>query len=148
MGEPKMFYFGAWDSAGHYLTDERGHSIYREDRGSFPWREGTIDGRLAPHARGCFGDHDQTYAGRRCREDEAPQGVALVHHLNGWTALAFWDRTIDSRPASNSAFFAEGDYTFDQMVDMAKSRFAKRWNRMGFRVVEAQIEAPQHKAGA
>ena len=64
------------------------------------------------------------------------QGHAIIHHRNGWTALALWDRSVDTRGACNSTYFAEGTFTFDEMVDMAKTRFSYRWNKMKFAVVD------------
>ncbi|HVJ09296.1 MAG TPA: hypothetical protein VM554_13020 [Acidisarcina sp.] len=133
MAEPRMLYFGPWDRAGHYLVGERGDGVYGARRGNFPWSEGDIDGSLQPWSDGTFGSkHEGGYR----RKEEAPQGVALVHHRGGWTALSFWDRSVDSRGACNSNYFAEGDFTFEQMVEMARIRFAYRWNKMGFKVAE------------
>lgn len=125
---PAMFYFGPWERAGHFLFDEHGRSVRDEDRRGLPWNEwkGEIDGKLQPHLQHC---KRQAYC--RCPE---PEGVALLHHKNGWTALSFWDRSVDSRGACNSTYFAEGIFTFDEMVAMAKARFAERWNKMRFKV--------------
>lgn len=131
----RMFYFGPWDQAGHFLFDERGRIVRDEDRGSLPWHEmgyggkPTIDGTLQP--RGPKSYPNSPYEG-----PELPQGVAALHHLNGWTALCFWDRSVDTREACNSNYFAEGTFTFEQMVEMAKTRFAHRWNKMTFAVVK------------
>lgn len=118
---PKMFYFGPWDEAGHYLFIEGGRSVTDELRGSFPFNEwkGDIDGALQP------------------QDGSQDEGVALVHHKDGWTALSFWDRSVDTRPGSNSNYFAEGDFIFNEMVEMAKTRFAERWGKMKFEVVES-----------
>ncbi len=133
MSIPQMFYFGPWDCAGHYVCDESGHSVNRETERILPWGHGPerhpLDCCLQP---GCYKDRD----GRI--ENRGPQieGHAVLHHLNGWTAIGFWDRTIDTRPNSNSVYMAEGTFTFAEMVDMAKARFSKRWNKMKFEVTE------------
>jgi hypothetical protein len=121
---PKMFYFGPWDEPGHYLFHEGGLSVFRrEGLGDFPWHEHgrDIDGELQPKERA--------------------QGVALLHHKDGWTALSFWDQSVDTRPGSNSNYFAEGTFTFEEMVEMARTRFAERWNKMNFTVRPAQPDA-------
>ncbi len=133
---PRMFYFGPWDQAGHYLHDEHGVTVYRKERlGSFPWDEYSgdhgIDGQLQP---GCY-----KRDGHWCKGKET-EGEALIHHKAGWTALSFWDRSVDTRGACNSTYFAEGTFSFDEMIAMAKTRFAYRWNKMKF---EVRAAAPQ-----
>lgn len=143
----RMFYFGPWNRAGHYLIDERGMSVRDSERGSFPWNEWSsgdrgIDGRLQPWSDGTFGEN------KRYNRQEAPEGVALIHHKGGWTALSFWDRSVDTRGGCNSNYFAEGTFTFDEMVAMAKERFAYRWNKQRFQVVPApQTHAPSVAPG-
>lgn len=63
----------------------------------------------------------------------------LVHVLTARSRSARgtpfqWDRSVDKRGACNSNYFAEGDFTFEQMVTMAKARFAPRWDKMKFEV--------------
>lgn len=133
--KPRMFYFGPWDRAGHYLFNETGRS-YHLDRAGFPWDEDSstngIDGQLQP---GCYPKRDRWEHGRET------EGVAALHHKAGWTALSFWDRSVDTRGACNSTYFAEGVFSFDEMVTMASTRFAQRWNRMKFTVTAAPPQA-------
>src|SRR6185503_6006072 len=90
---------------------------------------GYMDGGLQPHNCGRFERGLPCYAGT-C----ADYGKALVHHKDGWTALAFWDSSVDKRIGCVSVYVAQGEFTFDDMVEMAKTRFAKRWNKMQFTV--------------
>jgi len=46
---------------------------------------------------------------------------------------------VDERGACNSNYFAEGTFTFEQMVEMAKTRFAHRWNKMKFEVTPCAL---------
>ena len=136
-GTPIMLYFGPWGQPGHYLFWEDGRSELparvggRERPADFPWdewsRENGIDCQLQP---GCYRDN------RRgdWRHSVENEGKALLHKKAGWTALSFWDRSVDTRGACNSTYFAKGDFTFDQMVEMAKARFADRWRKMQFEV--------------
>jgi len=121
MKTPRMFYFGAWDAAGHYLFNERGLMMreHEHEAKDFPWNvRGTdIDCELTP------------------QRNNQHLGEALVHHKAGWTALAFWDRSVDRRPNSNSVFFAEGTFGLEEMVALARVRFAERWQKLGFDVV-------------
>jgi hypothetical protein len=63
-----------------------------------------------------------------------PEGVEILHHKRGWTALSFWDRTGDERITSNSNFFADEILTFDQIVEAAKAQFPTIWARFTFPV--------------
>lgn len=128
---PRMFYFGPWDQPGHYLFTERRTKVWGDesDAEGFPWRSGYgIDGVLQP---GCHKDRDGRWTHRGSPEVE---GAAVLHHRAGWTAISFWDRSVDKRGACNSTYFAEGLFTFEQMVEMAKARFSERWNKMQFEV--------------
>ena len=126
---PRMFYFGPWDRAGHFWHVEDGRSVLYAEREKLPWGD-NADGGLQPHREGCRRSY--------CPCGSGPQGVALIHHKDGWTALSFWDRSVDTRGACNSTYIAEGDFTFEQMVAMAKERFAHRWNKMKFKVIEGK----------
>lgn len=131
MKTPRMFYFGPWDRPGHYFFDEQGRSVREDLTPGFPFGHEPgkiyVDGRLQP---GCPNPGDRLQ--RRTRAEV--EGAAALHHIQGWTALCLWDRSVDTRGACNSNYFAEGEFTFEQMVEMAKSRFSERWNKMKFSV--------------
>lgn len=132
-----MFYFGPWDQAGHHFHGENGY-LHHSAFDCCPWQpfSGTsgIDCQLQP---GCYIDR----YGHWKRTDKQIEGEALIHHKNGWTALSFWDRSVDKRGGCNSTYFAEGTFTFDEMVEMAKARFAYRWNKMSFKVTQLTLAA-------
>jgi hypothetical protein len=109
----ECLYFGCVEGPGHYL---RGGST--GDRGDVRQAFEEIDMAL------CWSQKDQT------------QGRALVTRRNGWTALAFWDRSLDQRPGCNSVFFVRGNLTFAQMVWVSRHRWPKIWSRFSFQVVE------------
>lgn len=125
----RMFYFGPWDRAGHHLCDENGYSAWKSES-IIPWTVGELDGGLQPHKPNCK-------KGNYCGCTSGPEGVALIHHKDGWTALSFWDRSVDERGACNSTYIAEGTHSFADMVEMASRRFHYRWNKMDFIVTEA-----------
>lgn len=131
----KMYYFGPWDSPGHYIVDECGYSIYGDKLGTLPWTPGQLDGGLQPHFADCAKKRGYHY----CNCPSGEEGPALLHHKNGWTALAFWDRSADKRGACNSVYMAEGTFDFNQMVEMARTRFAVRWNKMAFQVTLYEV---------
>jgi hypothetical protein len=131
-----MYYFGPYRTAGHHFYKERGGHVSYDEQITIPWTTREIDGKLQPHVPGCRG---YSYKGHsNCYCGNSPEGIALVHHKNGWTALSFWDRSVDTRGASSSTYVAEGEFDFDQMVAMAKERFADRWAQMKFEVKLAQ----------
>lgn len=131
----RIFYFGPWDQDGHYLFAEGGRSAWREER-SIPWTLGQLDGGLEPHFKACERKRPGALPDRYCSCPSGEEGPALVHHKDGWTALAFWDRSVDTRGACCSVYIAEGTFDFAQMVDLARTHFAYRWNKMKFQVTE------------
>jgi hypothetical protein len=128
----KMYYFGCVERAGHFMFDISLHQAWRHS--DCPWNpdKGEVDGKLQPHLPDC---NKRVY----CRCGSLPQGQALVHHKEGWTALSFWDRSVDSRGGCNSNFFANGTFDFDTMVMLAKHFFPTIWNRYMFEVVESKV---------
>jgi hypothetical protein len=95
-------YFGCWAGLGHHfhLPGGRDAGSYREVQEWLGF--GGIDGKLNPSER---------------------QGECALHHRNGWTALAFADRTVDTRGGSNSVFFFRGTLTFEEAVAAAGEHF-------------------------
>lgn len=106
----KVLYFGCVNQAGHYLWLPGPVSAYREKT---PWGpEGwSLDGTIAPKGQ--------------------PVRVAAIQHKDGWTAMGFWDKSVDERPGSNSVFIADGDYTFEEMLSHAKTYFPEIMDRIG-----------------
>lgn len=118
-GEPgKVYFFGCKDTGGHYCFDpEGGKSTGYNWPG--PWNK-KIDGTLPPQ-------RDKT------------EFKCTVTHKEGWTALAFWDYTIDTRPGSNSAFFTRGEYDFEEMLQLAKHAWPRLFkDRFRDKLVQAQ----------
>jgi len=112
----KVFYFGCWDRVGHFLWMPCGDSVPMSET---PWGN-AVDGGLCP------GKRDRR--GEVAHEDQR-EGQAALHHRDGWTALAFWDRSVDTRPNSNSAFLAEGTRTLPEMMALAWSSFPQIMDR-------------------
>lgn len=135
MNSPRMYYFGPLEKPGHYLYREDGWtvSMFEDQDAVCPWKHFEIDGKLQP---GCPDPADRL----RNRTRPMCEGEALLHHKDGWTALAFWDFTVDTRPGSSSTYIAEGILTFEEMVELAKTRFAERWKKMAFEVRLVQKE--------
>lgn len=118
-----VYYFGCNNGPGHYmhspgmrtgddLTDRRHISRLT---GANPWGYG-IDGNLCP------------------ADPEQLQGRALLHYKDGWTAVAFWDRSVDHRKGSNSVFLAPAIHDFDVMMRLSKEAFSTVFDRACFDV--------------
>lgn len=108
------YFFGCWRDVGHYWWRPVGGGRFTLGVEKISWREfeygcptdqpwGHVDGKLYPRPSG--------------------QSEAALHHKDGWTALAMVDRTVDSRPGSNSVFMFHATLDFDQAVDAARAHF-------------------------
>jgi hypothetical protein len=113
----RSYYFG--------YRQHRGHGLQRPDLSTDyefiytnPWGV-SLDGRLCPKT-----------------EEDEQQGHALLHHKDGWTCIAFWDRSGDYRRGSNSAFLMEGTHTFDEMLKLSYEHFPKIFQRFGFPIID------------
>lgn len=113
----RTFYFGCWRDAGHYLwhrgTD--GSPIKMYDRGE---AERRLLGSY-PHSGGerTPGEIPWGYHldGGLLNQRRTKQGEAVVEQRDGWTALSFWDYSVDSRGGSNSTF------VFDELLEPARA---------------------------
>lgn len=123
-----VYYFGPLARSGHFMYNPDGYTVMRDEEEKIPWKPWDIDGKLQP---GCY-QHPRD--GRWEHNGPENEGEALLHHKDGWTALSFWDRTIDTRYACNSTFIANGIFTFEEMVALAKEKFPGRWAAMKFEV--------------
>jgi hypothetical protein len=116
----RVYYFGCWEDVGHYM------------------RSSSSDRSL----ESCRAEHDFMYTnpwgtnidGGLCPKGPQNEGAALVHQKDGWTALSFWDRSVDSRLGSNSNFLAEGTFDLAQMIAIAKEHFPTVMERIKFKI--------------
>jgi hypothetical protein len=125
----RVLYFGCVGDKGHYLwgpgtapdyrpTWLRSRTLYQ-----LPWGEKT-DGGLVPPGT---------------RDRRAPEGLAAIHLARdergtNWTAIAFWDYSVDGRPGSNSVFVFDEAIDFDRGIALAKAAFPTVWARFKFEV--------------
>lgn len=138
----RSFYFGCWREAGHHLWHQgsEGHpykdwranngllgvSIHSRNptKGEIPWGY-SLDGGLLK--------------GRSLR-----QGEAVVEQRDGWTALSFWDRSVDSRPGSSSTFVFDTLLTPEAALAAAREAFPPIFERFSFPVDVADPEDTEH----
>lgn len=112
-GSPlRVWFFGCFGAPGHYLRRPDGHTEWAA--GAQPWGW-TIDGGL------CGGDKYAT-----------PDGKTYEHHKDGWTAVAFWDQSGDSRPASNTVFLVNAEATTAEVIAAAREQWPLLFQRRGF----------------
>ena len=123
---PHVLYFGCLGGTGHHLWQPPGIGFHAHR--VLPWE--SVDATLPPQKNPSKGMYSAI---------EAPQGHASLRYKDGWTALAFWDRSVDTRSGSNSNFFVRGDHTFDEMVKIAKDAFPRVWSRFPFEVVLVEV---------
>jgi hypothetical protein len=131
-----MIYFGCVNESGHYLFRPDLRNPGRETQqelhtaGIFP----KCDGGFCPGT-----EFDEKRLWRRPDDQPEglqPEGLAKITHLNSYTILSFWDRSVDSRKNSCSVFIEFGTWTFEEMVKEAKRVFPTIWERYTFKVVE------------
>jgi hypothetical protein len=111
MTKGKVFYFGCLNSKGHHYYRPGSDSTMADLPG--PW-EYEVDGGLQPHT------------------GFTNQGDAALHHRDGWTCLAWWDMTMDTRPASCSAVIVDRVADAVEMLRLLGEHFpavAKRQTR-------------------
>lgn len=118
-GVVEPVYFGCWGGIGHYFRGVGGTDVeYERGRGGTaavhrrpptPWGYGVEN--LAPHS--------------------TVQGAALLHHKDGWTALAIDDFTVDHRGNSKSVFCFPEILDFDQASAKARELFPRIAKRLG-----------------
>lgn len=131
----KCFYFGCVGKPGHFFNGPDGQYRHRREFEASPWRDFEIDGKLQPHFSNCV---RKIYPHRTyCDCTSGPEGVSLLHHKDGWTALSMWDRSVDGRGACNSTFIFEGTFTFDEALALTRLHFPSVVSRFKFEIVQA-----------
>ena len=118
MTSPNYFYFGCGDETGHYWW-YNGKKFYDPPIG--PWGL-EIDSCLAPLTK-----------------SYQAEGACSITHKDGWTALSFWDRSVDKRMGSNSAFVVQGIYEFSEMIAKFKELFPKQHGRLKAELILAKV---------
>lgn len=115
-----VYYLGCWGRSGHYLFMPG-----RRDFRSNDWhrRMELLDGGLAPLPKDVGGAYE-------------PEFKAKAWRLNGYTpveysALSWWDRSVDRRHASNSIMFVPGHtVSAETMLLLASQYFPEVMGRL------------------
>lgn len=126
----RTVYFGCVGQAGHYYWARgsggypyrpprvRGESGVDERNRMTPWGTSVDGGLITGHVR-------------------LRQGEAHIVHKDGWTALVFEDRSIDSRPGSWSVFCIPAILDGPAALVLAREAFPPIFSRYQFPVVLA-----------
>lgn len=124
------YYYGCHRGVGHYLftTALNDRSLNLPDH--VPWS--AVDGVLQPGCKKREGSRIHTTPMNNV------DGHAALHHKDGWTALAFWDRSVDARPNSTSTFMIKGTHDFETMKQICAAAFPAVWSRFTFEIVLVQ----------
>lgn len=108
----RWYYFGCWAQAGHFLfTEGMRYPLFSDKEHSLT----KFDGLLAPQGI------------------RTPY-IATVSRLGGWgySALSFWDNSVDTRPGSNSIIFAPSlSVSYDGIMKGFQRYFPEVWSRVG-----------------
>lgn len=123
---PRVIFHGVLTGhrAGHYFNESVGGRIVSANERTMPYevaRDGGTFARLVPWTR-----EEAKYPKR----EEQPEGRAFMHFLCGWTIVAWWDRSEDTRGGCSAAFFAEGRRPFARMMALAREHFPREMARM------------------
>lgn len=155
----RVYYFGCWNSTGHYLYAPGGAAV-RECQPEWFTTHGerrNVDATLAPRrfknssVLTFYAEHPlEAHYRIESKTVECPQGEFLLHHLdNGFTALSWWDRTQgDTRGACNSTILLEGEHDVAAMLAALSKHFPHVVNnltKVGVRLVDATER--RHPAG-
>lgn len=115
---PHIYYFGWSAPGGHFLLKDDHNKILNVD--STPFGR-SIDGGLCPQP-----------------EPKQPDGKVALHYRAGWTAVAFWDRSGDHRPGSNTVFLTPADCSAMGVIAAAKVQWPQVFARPGFPLNRAE----------
>lgn len=117
-----VYFFGCVAEPGHHLRDPRGRMRYDID--SIQPFGHDLDSRLAPPGPG-------SRPGRR----EEIEGHAALHRRSGWTALSWWDRSVDRRGACNAALVAPGELSAEEILVLGRRWFPLIMARFAYAIV-------------
>lgn len=77
-----------------------------------------------------FCNRDSAHGGYDWANEDQPEGVVRLVHLDGFTVIGFWDRTGDPRHGCASQILAEGEHTFDAMIAIFRATFPELYARV------------------
>lgn len=113
---PVLYYGCANGHSGHFLVEGGMKSVpYHDERDSLPK---------------AFAPNGAVLDGGFCPVQTKAHGASLMHYVHGYTVLAMWDYSQDTRPGSNAVFIANGWHSFLAMKRIAAYQFPDVWQRI------------------
>lgn len=113
-----IYYFGCWNEPGHYLHSKEGRVSYR-DENVRSWGSALDGGIFLPSGPQMEGRYRLTH-------------IRMETAYQYWTVIGWWDRSVDSRPGSCSAFLARETLSADEILALAHQDFPQVFSRMKF----------------
>ena len=111
--EHEVIYFGCTGYAGHFIHR---HGCRRPQMISVtPWNNDIDGGPL-----------------KRAKIPDLITDQYCTERKDGWTLIAFWDRSGDSRPGSHSTFVIHADIPSQELFALARAQWPEIFNRRGF----------------
>jgi len=106
-----VLFFGCEGQCGHFLRDKLdGQRRY----GSTPWKNDLDTGLL---------------------QEPEEEGQVFFHQKDGWTAIAWWDRSgPDKRPGCNTAFLVAELVPAEVLLAEAKIQWSGIFSRAHFQI--------------
>jgi hypothetical protein len=104
----EVYFFGCANHPGHFLWRSGSNHTLWDVPADWPWKGVCGLDRKYPPQNG-----------------SQPLGQATLTNHQGWTVLAMWDRSVDTRLNSNAAFIARGEHDFAAMMDLAREHFPR-----------------------
>lgn len=114
-----ILYFGCWKGDGHFLYDHTGYRSSRNTEFILPCSIWCLEGLLPPMEK----------------DRVEPEGQVRRILFEGWTMIAFWDRSGDSRMGSKSIFIIEGEFSKQEVIEEAKKQFPELFQRFKVQLV-------------
>ena len=122
----RIYFFGCWNAAGHYLFAPGGRTVYATDgRREIEVVDGIhLDANYAPRRDrsgqtiwSAMGANIEARQRLTYRSEEMEQGAFLRHERGGFTLISWWDRTQgDDRGGCNSTLLVEGSHPSEVML--------------------------------
>ena len=138
-----ILFHGCHKEAGHYwwAPGMRGRgdgypfrrrkadgSLSDEPYDYVPWRH-AVDGALAPTGPQVEGI--AAYATAGCRIGTPDE--------EWWSALSWWDRSVDKRPGSNATFVIDQKVSPEMLLGAARAKFPEVFARMKYEIVLPKV---------
>jgi hypothetical protein len=108
-----VLFWGCYRRAGHFLYGRGLRSVNHTGLLPASLQPMRLDAQLAP------------------KDPKQREGRARLHHLDGWTVIAWWDRSVDERMGSNSALLVRGTHSFGAVLLAAADAFPELLPRFG-----------------